>query len=194
MYLLGPEAPVYEEYGFSGGIYMAELVPFNPDVHMDEFRQMNIESIRWHSEQLLEKHQIDTVSMTGQSVEEYVDAHLESYAVLKPPEGVVYILLVEGEVAGMAALTKLSDDTGELHRMWINPDCRGSGYSRPLLNKVLEAGRGIGCSTFKLSTPKFAHAAQHLYRSAGFKETGEYQESEVPPFLRQFWTYMEKRE
>lgn len=177
-----------------GGINMAEVVPLNPDVHIDEFRQMNIDTVEWHSEQLKKEHQIDALSIMGQSVEEYVDAHLEPYAALRPPDGVVYILEVGGAVAGMVALTKLSDDTGELHRMWINPDCRGSGYSRPLLNKVLEAGRDLGCSTFKLSTPKFAHAAQHLYRSAGFKEIGEYPESEAPPFAREYWSYMEKAE
>ena len=173
---------------------MVELVPFDPDAHMDEFRQMNVDSVRWHIEELQKKYQIDAVSIIGQSIEEYVDAHLEPYTVLKPPDGVVYILEVEGEVAGMLTLTKLNDDTGELHRMWINLDRRGSGYGRPLLNKVLEAGRDLGCSTIKLSTPKFAHAAQHLYRSAGFQETGEYPESEVPLPLRQYWIYMEKKE
>lgn len=173
---------------------MAELVRFSPDLHMDDFRQMNIESIRWHSEQLLKEEQFHALSVIGQSVEEYVDAHLELFAALKPPEGVIYILQVEGEVAGMVALTKSSDDTGELHRMWIKPKLRGRGYGRSLLTKALEAGRGLGCSTFRLSTAKFARAAQHLYRSAGFRETEEYQESEVPPSLRQFWIYMEKRD
>lgn len=173
---------------------MMELIPFNPDAHIGEFRQMNIESLEWHSEELKQRHHIDVVAITGQPVEEYVDANLAPYASLKPPEGVVFILKVDGQVAGMAALTKLSDDTGELHRMWISPDCRGKGYGRSLLNGVLEAGTELGCTTFKLSTPKFACAAQHLYRSAGFKETGEYPESEVPPNLRQFWIYMEKRD
>jgi ribosomal protein S18 acetylase RimI-like enzyme len=177
-----------------GGTHVAEIVPFDPDVHMDEFRRMNIASMRWHAEELLEKHQIDAKSLSGQSVEEYVDAHLEPYAELKPPEGVVCILEVEGKAAGMLALTKLSDDAGELHRMWIDPDCRRNGYGRPLLNRVLEAGRDLGCSTFKLSTPKFAHVAQHIYRSSGFEETEEYPESEVPPFAREYWLYMEKAE
>jgi GNAT superfamily N-acetyltransferase len=173
---------------------MAEIVHFDPDVHMDAFRQMNIATVDWHVEQLLKEHQIDAVPDLGQSVEEYVDDHLDVYAALRPPAGVVYLLLVDREVSGMMALTKLSEDTGELHRMWINTDCRGKGYSRLLLDKVLEAGRDLGCTTFRLSTPRFAQVAQHLYTTAGFTETDAYPETEVPPPHRALFVYMERTE
>jgi ribosomal protein S18 acetylase RimI-like enzyme len=172
---------------------MAQFVPFDPSLHLDAFRQMNIASLQWHAEELQAKYGIDAVSLIDWSIEEYVDANLERYTLLKPPAGVVTILEVEGKAAGMLALSKLSDDTGELHRMWINPDCRGNGYGRPLLDNVLGASRALRCSRIKLSTPRFALAAQRLYRSAGFKETGEYPESEVHPLLRPYWMYMEKK-
>ena len=173
---------------------MAEIVPFDTKVHKEEFRQLCLGTFNWHKEQLFDHYQIDTDSVLGKTIPELVEDQLESYLGLKPPEGIVLILEVEGEAAGMIALTKLSDDTGELHRMWNRPKYRGRGFGRKLLNKVLEAGRGLGCSSFKLSTPKFALAAQHLYRSAGFEEGDEYPESEVHKELRQHWIYMEKKE
>jgi len=173
---------------------MEEIVPFEPDVHMEEFYQMNIETCVWHWEQLWETYQIDTPSILGQTPQEYIDAHLEPFTRLKPPEGIVLLAVVDGDVAGMIALTKLSDDTGELHRMWNRTQYRGRGLGRQLLSKILEAGREFGCSTFMLSTPKFSHAAQHLYRSAGFKERDEYPETEIPPDFRSYWIYMEKKE
>ncbi len=172
---------------------MAEIVPFDPNVHMEEFYQMNVETATWHYEQLLVNYQIDIVSILGQTAQEYVDDNLEPYTSLKPPKGIIYLAVADGDVAGMIAVTKLSDDTGELHRMWNRRKFRGRGFGRQLLNKVLEAGREFGCSTFMLSTPKFAHAAQHLYRSAGFTERGEYPETEVPPDFRSYWIYMEKK-
>ena len=173
---------------------MERIVPLDPDVHREEFRQLCLGTFTWHSEQLRENYQIDTDSVFGKTVPELVEEQLESYLGLKPPEGLVYLLEVEGEAAGMIAVTKLSDDTGEIHRMWNRPKYRGRGFGKRLLNKILEAGRELGCSSFKLSTPKFAHAAQHLYRSAGFKEGDEYPESEIHQDLRQYWIYMEKKE
>jgi ribosomal protein S18 acetylase RimI-like enzyme len=172
---------------------MEVIVPLNPKVHKEEFRQLCLGTFAWHSEQLWDNYQIDTDSLFGHIVPELVEDQLESYLGLKPLEDIVLILEVEGEAAGMIAITKLSDDTGELHRMWNRPEYRGRGFGRKLLNSVLEAGRGLGCSSFKLSTPRFALAAQHLYRSVGFTEGDEYPESEVHPELRQYWICLEKK-
>jgi ribosomal protein S18 acetylase RimI-like enzyme len=173
---------------------MAVFVPFNPDVHLEEFKQMNIETFEWHCDQLMEHYQVDALAIIGMNAEQWLESNLDQYISLKPPEGVVIILEVNGKSAGMLALTRLNDDVGELHRMWTRPEFRGQGYGRPLLNKVLDYGKEIGYSTFKLSTPKFAYAAQHLYRTSGFKEIEEYSESEVHPMLRQYWIYMEIKE
>lgn len=173
-----------------GEIIVADILPFDPAVHRDGFRQMNIDSMAWHCDELMENYGIDGVAVLGRTVEEYVDDTIGHYLDLRPPEGVVYVVEADGEAVGMLALTKLSDDTGELHRMWINPGSRGKGQGKPLLHEVLEAGRELGCTRFKLSTPRFAHAAQHIYRSAGFKEIEEYPESEVQPTLRGHWIYM----
>lgn len=173
---------------------MEKIVPLDPNVHREDFRQLCLGTFTWHSVQLWENYQIDTDSVFGKTIPELVDDQLESYLTLKPPEGLIYILEVEGEAAGMIAVTKLGDKIGELHRMWNRPQYRGRGFGKQLLTKILDAGLELGCSSFKLSTPKFAHAAQHLYRSAGFKEGDEYPESEIHPELRQYWIYMEKNE
>ena len=173
---------------------MEEFVPFDPDVHMEEFIQMNIEYLTWIFTQLDENYQLDTASMLGQTVPEWVNDNLEPYTSLKPPEGILYMLEVDGEVAEMGALKRLSDDTGEVKRMYNRPRYRGRGYGRRMLNRLLEDGRKLGCSAFRLDTPKWAHAAQHIYRSAGFTEREAYPESEIPPLLQPYWIWMEKKE
>jgi GNAT superfamily N-acetyltransferase len=159
---------------------------------MEEFKQMNIETLAWHGEQLWENYNIDVFSQIGQSFEEYANDSLEEYTALKPPEGILYILEVDEKAAGMGAITK-HNEIGELHRMWNRPEYRGKGYGKQMVSKLLEAGTELGCTRFRLSTPKFAYAAQHVYKSKGFKETQEYQESPVPPSFRQYWIYMEKQ-
>jgi ribosomal protein S18 acetylase RimI-like enzyme len=173
---------------------MVELVLLDPEVHREGFRQLCLETFNWHKEELWDNYQIDTDSFLGKTITELVDDQLESYLSLKPPEGIVYLLDVDGDLGGMIALTKMTDDTGELHRMWNRPKYRGRGYGRLLLNKILEAGEGLGCSKFILSTPKFAHSAQHLYRSVGFTEREIYSESPIDPDLQSYWIYMEKKE
>jgi len=172
---------------------MAEIIPFDPDLHLEEFRQMNIKTNVWHWEQVWDNHQMDVGSILGQTPQEYVDNHLSLYTNMKPPEGIIYMIDVDGDIAGMGTIKKLSDDVGELKRMYTYHQYRRRGYARQMLNKLLEAGREFGCTSFLLDTARFS-VAHHLYRSAGFKEIDPYPESEIPQELWQHWYFMEKTE
>jgi N-acetylglutamate synthase-like GNAT family acetyltransferase len=172
---------------------MVIFVPLILLQHKEDFYQMNIETFEWHVEELDSNYNIDTLELLGSTIKELVDNSIDPYYKLKPPEGIVTLLLVNENVAGMLALTKLNETVGEIHRMWIRPKYRGNGYGTPLLLDVLDDGKRLGCSVFKLSTPRFAYAAQHVYRKAGFSDVEEYPESEVAPILRKYWMYMEKR-
>lgn len=172
---------------------MVDFVPFDADKHLDEYLQMNIELGLWYAEQLMEKHQVDLISALGMTIPEYVQNNTDFLTSLKPPEGIIYMIEVDGELAGTGAIKKLRDDIGELKRMYIRPKYRGRGFGKMLLNKVLEAGEQFGRKSFLLDTPPFAFAAHHIYRSAGFTDISEYHETEVPPALRPIWKFMEKR-
>ena len=172
---------------------MVEFILFNKNIHKEGFRKLNIEHLTWATDQLRENYQLDVVSQTGQTIPEYVDEHLEDFTSLKPPDGIIYLLVVSGDIAGMGALRKLSNEVGEIKRMYIRPLYRGNGYGKQLLNKLLRAGREFGCSSFLLDTAKFMTAAQHIYKSAGFIERKEYPESEVPAIFRPYWLFMEKK-
>jgi ribosomal protein S18 acetylase RimI-like enzyme len=78
--------------------------------------------------------------------------------------------------------------------MYIHPRYRGRGYGKQLLEKLLDVGKELRCSSFLLETSKFMTVAQHIYTSAGFIERDEYPESETPPILRQYQLFMEKKE
>jgi ribosomal protein S18 acetylase RimI-like enzyme len=82
--------------------------------------------------------------------------------------------------------------------MWVEgiqlvPKYRGRRYGRIMLNRLLEEGRKFGCSSFRLDTPKWAHAARHLYMSTGFTEREAYPGSEIPPMFQPYWIWMEKK-
>jgi len=77
---------------------LAEFVPFDLNAHKEEFRELNIKLIMWITDQLRKNYQIDAVSVVGQTIPEYVDDHLDELTSLKPPDGIIYLLLVEGDV------------------------------------------------------------------------------------------------
>ena len=173
---------------------MVEFVQFDLKVHKEAFVKMNDEFITWIADQFRENYQLEAISMVGQAVPEYVDAHLEDLTNLKPPDGIIYLLVDGGNVAGMGALRRLRDEVGEIKRMYIRPLHRGKGYGKQMVNELLKAGRELGCSSFILETSNFMTVAQHIYRSAGFVEREEYPESETPTILRPYQMYMEKKE
>jgi ribosomal protein S18 acetylase RimI-like enzyme len=172
---------------------MIEFVSFNLNIHKEEYRQLNIELLTWIGNEFQDNYQLDSVSLIGQTIQEYVDDHLEDLTSLKPPMGIIYLLKVDGDVAGMGAIRKLSTTIGEIKRMYIRPVYRGRGYGKQMLKKLLEAGKEFGCSLFLLETSKFMNAAQHIYKSAGFIKRGEYPEIETPTILRPYQIYMEKK-
>ena len=175
---------------------MPKILQFDPDVHMEDYRQMNIDYAHWMADQYKENYNLDLFSLIGKTVKELIDdpeSNTHRYTNLKPPNGNLLIIEDDGKVAGMGAIRMLSDETGEIKSMYNNPLYRGRGYGRLMLNKLLKVGRELGCSTFYLNTPKYAVAAQGLYRSVGFKET-DYQGSKASPTFQPYVIYMEKKE
>lgn len=168
------------------------LVPFKKNVHMEEFYEMNVEYMTWVIDELDNNYQIDSLTMMGMTLPEIVDNTIGRFLDLKPLKEILFITEVEGKVAGMGALTRLNECVGEVKRMYNRPEYRGHGLGKRMLGKLLETGKEYGYTKFMLDTPKWAHAAQHIYRSAGFKEIEEYAESEIPPGFRKYWIYMKK--
>ena len=171
-----------------------EFVPFNTDLHMKELHEMHIEYMTWVINELDKTYQIDTQAMMGVSIQEVVDNSIGSFMSLKPPDGILLIAQVDGKIVGTGALKRLGDGLGEIKRMYNRPQFRGLGVGKQMLNRLLEAGREYGYTSFMLDTPKWAYAAQHIYRSVGFEEVEEYPESEIPTDFRQYWMFMKKKE
>ena len=183
---------------------MVEIVLFDPDVHLDEFKRLCIEHFTWIKEQDLLNHRIDVASTLGLTASQArarfqgtVDQASSQYLQMKPSEGALFILEVGGEVAGMGAVGRLGGNRGVINLMYNRPRFRGRGYGKQMLDRLMEAGRELGISIFQLITPTFSHAAQHIYMSAGFIEREEYPESLMPPILPILVPariYMEKEE
>ena len=96
------------------------------------------------------------------------------------PEGRLYLDVSDDGIArGCIALRKLSDGKGEVKRLYVRPEYRGNGIATALVERIIEDARNIGYKELYLDTLPELESAVRLYKSFGFEETGQYNDSPV---------------
>lgn len=89
-----------------------------------------------------------------------------------------FLVARDGERAiGCGAIRLLDPQTAEVKRMYVEPDRRGTGVGRALLDALEAEARARGVTRLVLETGIHQVAAIALYRGSGFTETacwGEY--------------------
>lgn len=69
---------------------------------------------------------------------------------------------------GTVALRHAGDGVYELTKMAVEPDLRGAGIGRALLDAAIDAYRGLGGRELYLESSSVLEAALRMYESAGF--------------------------
>lgn len=91
--------------------------------------------------------------------------------------GAFLIVRRGGEPVGCGALRLIDDETGELKRMYVAPEVRGTGLGRSLVAALEAEARERGARRLVLETGIRQHAALVLYERCGFRRIplyGEY--------------------
>lgn len=172
---------------------MVEFVIFDPSAHRENFTELCEEYFNWMASQLQKNYDIDVYLTLGITLQDYVRSNVDEFVTSLSSDEVLYLLREKEEIIGMGALRKLKEGTGEIKRMYIKPEYRGKGLGREMLQLLLDKAKEYGFSEIYLETGAFMTPAQRLYRSMGFHDRKEYPETEVPPQLRRYWMFMEKR-
>ena len=81
--------------------------------------------------------------------------------------------LVSGNVSGNVSGKADETQTGHIGMMWADPNVRGSGVGRQLLNHVMNYLERSGCLTIELTVTETNQGAINLYESVGFVFTGK---------------------
>jgi ribosomal protein S18 acetylase RimI-like enzyme len=107
---------------------------------------------------------------------------------LADPNVVVLVADDHGDVVGYTYATiegydymTLRGPAGVIQDVIVDPDFRGRGLGRQLLNAAVEALSAGGASQVVLSTAERNEAAQRLFASAGFRRTMVEMTRELPP-------------
>lgn len=90
------------------------------------------------------------------------------------PNGYLLLVKMGDKWIGCGVLKKMRGNWGEIKRMYVKPDCRGTGVGRIILEILISKAIELGFDTLKLDTLQRMHQARKLYKSVGFIE--------VPPF------------
>jgi ribosomal protein S18 acetylase RimI-like enzyme len=97
-----------------------------------------------------------------------------------PPSGALLLARDAAGDAGCVALRRLDAARGEMKRLYVRSDRRGSGLGRELASAAIAAARGAGYSGMVLDTLPGMTEAIALYRSLGFTPTGPYSAEPTP--------------
>jgi putative acetyltransferase len=108
-----------------------------------------------------------------------------SYA---PPRGRLLIAGSPEAAMGCVALRPLAGDellapVGEIKRLYVKPDARGTGLGARLVETLLQEARAIGYRELKLDTLEHMTGARLLYQRLGFAPCSPYYHNPLPGVL-----------
>ena len=92
--------------------------------------------------------------------------HIKEYYALR--QGCFYVATLSQSLHGMFGLEASGAEAMELRRMYVDPDMRGRGIGRTLLQHAEKETLLAGCTRLVLSTSEIQQAALALYRSSGY--------------------------
>lgn len=97
-----------------------------------------------------------------------------------PPEGRLGLLLLCDAPAGCVALRRIDAERCEAKRLYVQPQFRGRGVGRALLEWVIAEARGAGYQEMLGDTMPVMAQALEMYKRAGFQRTSPYVTDATP--------------
>lgn len=129
------------------------------------------------------KEYTDMLIENDSSFQKYLDIqnyseeieHMESKYGL--PDGRLYLVYCDEELAGCIRLRKIDSQNCEMKRLYVRPEFRGRKIGNLLVEKIIDDAKEIGYSHMLLDTLPFLKSAIHMYKKYGFYEISSYNDS-----------------
>jgi GNAT superfamily N-acetyltransferase len=88
--------------------------------------------------------------------------------------GCFLVAYLTGTPLACGGVKRLDHDCGEIKRLYVVPGGRGKGIARQILASLENKARHLGCMRVCLDTGNNQPEAVALFRSAGYREIGDY--------------------
>lgn len=140
--------------------------------HNLEFRYATEKDTVEEAKRLFEEYaQSLGIDLAFQNFEEELKTLPGKYA---PPGGALILALMDEKTAGCVALRKITDDIGEMKRLYVRSAYRGLGIGKKLIKMIIEEAQRLNYSYLRLDTLSTLKRAQELYVSVGFYDIEPY--------------------
>ena len=153
-----------------------ELLHVEDTVTRDAARNLIAEYLRWIASSASTNYGLTF------DVDAMVTSDLDDRSKFYPPDGRFYVIRHSNTYVGVGCLKRLAPTVAEVQRMYVQPDARGIGAGRRLLDQLLTDARAIGYAVVRLESLKFLATAHALYRSVGFVEITPYAENSMKAY------------
>lgn len=141
--------------------FMIEIIKVETDYH-----------IRSAQELLLEYETVLGLDLSFQDFEREVNDLKKAYS---EPDGYMFLAFFDGQLAGCAALRKLSDGICEMKRLYVRSSFRGRKVGFRLIETIIGIAREAGFGRMRLDTDSSKMSrALDLYLRIGFQEIAPY--------------------
>ena len=120
---------------------------------------------------------IFTRSLDQQNYAEEIARLEEKYL---PPRGSIYLVYVDGELAGCVGMKPSDAESAELKRLYVRPAFRGRNLGELLTCRIMDDARAAGYRKLRLDTLPGLKTALALYRRLGFREIEPYYDCLIP--------------
>jgi GNAT superfamily N-acetyltransferase len=99
-----------------------------------------------------------------------------------------WIAELDGHIVGSVFIVKQHDRAAKLRMLYVEPEARGHGIGRRLVDAALEFSRSVGYREVLLWTNPRLTAARRIYEATGFQMIEEHSESAFGvEFISQTW-------
>ncbi len=96
---------------------------------------------------------------------------------MRAPNGTFVVAVADGAAVACGGVVSHDPSTGEIKRMWVDPDWRGIGLGRQMLAELeLHVGR-LGHSRVVLDTNAVLTEAIAMYERAGYRPIERYNDN-----------------
>lgn len=158
--------------------------------HRSDLIDLNVEYLSWVFEEVEKSFGVPADEVVGMPASEYVPTVIHKVCGDPAPLGAFYLILVDGQVAGMGGLRRLRDQVAEVKRIYVRPRFRGLKLGDQMLARLLADAVDFGYPNVLLDTGEFMTAAHRIYEAQGFVDCPAYDETEVPEAFRSRWRFM----
>ena len=96
-------------------------------------------------------------------VENGVNFSMKNLDKFAKPDGRLFLVKVDDQIAGTISMRKIRDDSGEIKRMFVRPKFRGKKLGNLMIEEVIEVAKKNSYSKLYLDTAQFMSSAVSLY-------------------------------